>query len=345
MAKHLNKGLEYVLWPASDRQAFERLSKEGDIFDRGAWSHLSVISVRSRKYGYGKWLGFLSNSEKEALNSMPAERVSRSAVEAYVASLRRNCTETTAAICVQHLRLTISAIAPELDWHWLYRVERRLANRATPLPKKRVLSLDLYALGLQMIDEAKSKAFIHGRPILAAVEHFRDGLMIALLAEAPMRRAAFAGLCIGENVIKVAGRWRIYVTAFMVKTRVAQDYELSEELGTYLDEYLDTFRPVFENSGGHQGMWPYGERPMVDKMIRRYLRKHTEAYLGYAVTPHDFRRAAATFAATADPGNVLVAKDLLGHQSFAMTEKHYVHGARSRLAANVLADAIGRKLG
>jgi len=75
-------------------------------------------------------------------------------------------------------------------------------------------------------------------------------------------------------------------------------------------------------------------------MIRRYTRKHTQERLGDAVSPHGFRRGAATFTTIADPVNARVVKDLLGHTTFRMTEKHYVVGARSRLAGRDLMQAV-----
>lgn len=103
--------------------------------------------------------------------------------------------------------------------------------------------------------------------------------------------------------------------------------------------YLLHFRPLFPNATEHAGMWPYKDRPMTDKMIRRCVRRHTAKALGYAVTPHRFRNAAATFTSVVDPKNIRMAKDLLGHSSLFVTEQHYVDGSRSRLAGRQHAEA------
>ena len=42
-----------------------------------------------------------------------------------------------------------------------------------------------------------------------------------------------------------------------------------------------------------------------------------------ALCPHLFRDAAATTLAIADPAHVRVAAPLLGHRTFATTERHY----------------------
>lgn len=341
MTRHLNKGLNFQQWPSEDRTLFERLIGSGDLFDEAAWNALSVVTIRNRRYSYSQWLGFLSGCLPALLELPPPSRVTLDSVRLYVETLRRNCTETAIAIALQRLHLTVVGMDPQTDWNWLYRIQRRIAKGAKPLPKQYLLSVDLYQVGIKLMEDAKNKADFLERIVLSQAEQYRDGLMIALLCEAPMRRAAFTQLSIGETIVKEGEHWRIYLPPEMVKTRTAQSYEISRELGRYIDGYINTYRCAFPNSDKHGGMWPYGDRPMTDKMVRRYLRKHTEQRLGYAVSPHDFRRAAATFMATADPRNARAAKDLLGHTSFQMTEKNYINGPRSRLAGRALSEVVG----
>lgn len=339
MAKHANKGVMLSAWPTADKERFETLTAKRGPFDSGAWSAIAEKTVQGRRYGYGLWLGFLQQNHMEDLALAPEERVTHDRVRGYVTALRRNCTDTTVSIALQRLRHTIEGLAPDFNWLWLYRVERRIAFKAIPLPKSHALSSDLFRIGLDLMDQAEADAGSFGRILLRHAECHRDGLMIALLAEAPMRRATFAQLRLKDHVFKDGTRWQIMVTADMVKTRTEQDFEVSETLGPYLDRYVAEFRPVFENAAGHLGMWPYGNRPMADKMIRRYTLKHTEAKLGEAISPHGFRRAAATTAVIQDPENVRSVKDLLGHKTFAMTENHYVV-SRSRSAGRTLQEVL-----
>src|SRR6478736_2478120 len=69
-------------------------------------------------------------------------------------------------------------------------------------------------------------------------------------------------------------------------------------------------------------------------------RRRTRKAFGFSVNLHRFRHAAVTFWSIHDPRNVRGAKDLLGHASFATTEKHYIM-AQSRMAGRALALAIG----
>ena len=89
-------------------------------------------------------------------------------------------------------------------------------------------------------------------------------------------------------------------------------------------------------------LWTYVGRAMTDKMIRRRTIRWTRGALGVAVSPHRFRNAVANFILASDPENVRMAKDLLGHASFAMTEKHYIDPAQSRLAGRALHNILSK---
>ena len=63
--------------------------------------------------------------------------------------------------------------------------------------------------------------------------------------------------------------------------------------------------------------------PMTEMAIYDRIRRHTGDAFGVPVNPHLFRYAAATTLAIVDPGHVRVAAPLLGHRTFATTERHY----------------------
>ena len=77
---------------------------------------------------------------------------------------------------------------PEKDWTWLLKIKTRLyavaprGNRVRPV----ITSVQLVDLGMALIEESKISAD-KAIPIADAIR-FRDGLMIALLAQVPLRR-------------------------------------------------------------------------------------------------------------------------------------------------------------
>ncbi|MER8461067.1 site-specific integrase [Mesorhizobium sp. M0092] len=266
-------------------------------------------------------MAFLSHIFPETLELLPGDRVDQRRVEDYVEYLRQNCRETTITHRLARLFYTIRLMCPDRDWQWLYRLSRRIAAKAVPIKHRQVLSSDLYKLGLRLMDRALVKANALGRLTKSCAVAYRDGLLIAALVEAPMRRGAFSRLLVGDHMMKIGKRWCLTVPAENTKTKTAQEYELSDRLSRYMDIYLEQVRLEFPGAERHGSLWPYEGRPMTDKMIRRRTIMWTRIALGFEVSPHRFRNAAATFISIADPENIRMAKDLLGHRSFSNDRK------------------------
>lgn len=342
MTLHLNTGMAFSDWPSIDRHLWERAHHAEDIFDDAPGAHLSASTQRGRMYAYSLWLGYLDLMDPDALNLPPEQRINRERIEDYVESLQENCRETTVSHNLGRLFYVIRALCPDHDWDWLYRIARRIANRAEPIKHPQVLSTDLFRIGLRLMDRAEATSAAKGRIGKSCAVRFRDGMLIATLVEAPMRRWPYSQLRLGEHVVKSSSRWMLTVPSRLTKTGVAEDYQLSENLSRRMDTYLTRFRCAFPGADDHDFLWTYEGRPMSDKMIRRRIIKWTTEALGFPVPPHRFRNAAATFVSVADPENIRMAKDLLGHKTFAMTENHYIDGAQSRIAARTLAQLLER---
>jgi len=65
------------------------------------------------------------------------------------------------------------------------------------------------------------------------------------------------------------------------------------------------------------------DNPMTADGLSRELPKVTERHLGVALRPHAFRHVAATSVAETAPEHVNIIKDLLGHATLDMAQKHY----------------------
>jgi len=339
VAKRLNLALPYPAWPDLDRELFEAVHPRGDLFDLHHNAKLSDRTVYARRSTWGQFLQILLVHRPEQLAASPCLRVTVDNLRFATEVLKRNCSDNTVANFLQRIHLVVRAMYPDEDWRWIYTAQRRIQRQAIPLPHREVLSSEVYPIGLSLVEKAIAASRARGHAAVNDAEIFRDGLVILTLTEQAMRRGELAAIDINQHLEKNGTLWVISLPAELTKTHEAKRYELSERLSGHVDLYLEVYRPLFPNADGHSGMWPYKDRPMVDKMIRRYVRKHTQAALGFAVTPHRFRNAAATFTSVVDPANIRMAKGLLGHASLAMTEKHYVDGSRSRLAARSHAKA------
>ncbi len=342
MTRHLNRALPFASWPQPQRERWKECFDSIDIFDDNPAAGLSDTTVASWRAAYGQWLGYLETLWPDFLDLPAKEQVTLERVEGFVEYLRENCRDTTINIEICRLFYTLRTTHPDHDWDWLYRIGRRIAKRAIPLKHPAVFSGDLYALGLNLMDRAVAKTRRASRVTKSAAMMYRDGMLVATLVTAPMRRGTLSKLKLDEHLRKVHAQWLITVPAELTKTRRSQIYPLSERMSEAMEVYLARFRPAFPGSDQHDGLWPYIGRPMTDKMIRRRTIRWTEGWLGVPVSPHRFRNAAANFILVADPEKIRVAKDLLGHKSFAMTEKHYIDAAQSRIAGRTLQSILSR---
>ncbi|MDQ0323945.1 integrase [Pararhizobium capsulatum DSM 1112] len=237
----------------------------------------------------------------------------------------------------------IKVMCPSKEWGWLYKIGERIEYHAKPRSRPEVLSSDLYAVGISLIESSLDKTKDAVNISIADAKAFRDGLLIVLLVESSMRRRALAGLR-ESHFRNINGLWRIEVPADLVKTGSSQTYLLSLRLTSYLDHYFSNVRESF-SSGTNDALWVQGNRAMSPGSIYRIVCSRTKAALGFPVSPHRFRNAFATFIAVVDPKNIRMTREGLGHRSFTTTEKHYIERANTRIASRQHAIALAERLG
>jgi integrase len=333
-------GLPFQKWPPPDQALWGAAFRASDdpFSESRRASHLTRETRRALCSSYGTFLRFLSVKHPERLAGSPSTRIDRDIAMQYVEWRRPMCGAATIATGLDRLRLAISYMCPGADISWLLPIAKRLAAQAAPKPARLhlVTSDQLYALGIELMDDAEPSASVHKGDAF----RYRDGLIIALLAVAPLRRGTLAALRVGEHLLKSGDLWVLEIPAKDMKTRQSLDFLLSGPLSARIDRYLAEFRDAIPGATRHSGLWPSNwGRPMADGAIYVRVRQRTREAFGFPVNLHRFRHAAATFWSVSDPKNVRGAKDLLGHSSFRTTEKHYVM-AQSRLAGRALALAI-----
>jgi integrase/recombinase XerD len=241
------------------------------------------------------------------------------------------------------LRGALRLLAPDRDWAWLLTIAKRIEARAEPRSKRHRLrtSDELFALGVQLMQEGAAAHEASGRVTTEAALTYRDGLIIALLAVAPMRRRNLASLTLGQHLQRVGGSWTVVLKASETKNGRPLEHPLPEGLGRALERYLERFRPVLFGSAEHRGLWasakgvPLSGNAIYDAVCRRTM----EAF-GQPVNLHLFRDGAATFWALRDPTQVTGVSGLLGHEP-RMTERHY-NQANGISAGRKLADTLAR---
>ena len=340
--------LRYDDWPSEDRRCWEFAFRSGDFLDEAsAGAHLAQASRAALQAAYSRYLGFLVAQYPERLDRPAAARVDRETITKYVEHLRQSRADTSIVIELHHLRLALRLICPTANWQWLLTITKRIAARAKRKPPKHhlVTSERLFALGLELMDGALEGADAAGSITKASAFAYRDGWIIAFLAAIAPRRRTLAALRIGKHLVRSGKLWEFEIGAEDTKNRQALDFPVSAELSARIDIYLEKFRKRIPGAIAHDGLWASNKgRAMDDGTIYDMVRRRTRKAFGFAVNLHRFRHAAMTFWSIRDPKNVRGAKDLLGHASFATTEKHYII-SQSRMAGRELARIVDQSFG
>jgi site-specific recombinase XerD len=164
--------------------------------------------------------------------------------------------------------------------------------------------------------------------------------MIALLALCPIRAKNFAALEIGTTFKMVHGRWWIDLPAIATKNRRPDKRRVPEGLNRYIEIYLTQARPVLLRSGSAtNALWISSKtsRPISRVGFCNLISKITLETLGVSVSPHLFRTAAASTAATYGGNTPHLASALLNHTDPRITEEHY-NRASSISASKIYAE-------
>jgi integrase/recombinase XerD len=316
--------LPYGQWPAADRLLWERaMCSDDDPFAGAAGARLAKASQQNYLFAWRRFLGFLATNEPAALEVAPTERITIERVRSFVAHLAESNIPRSVAGQVDMLYKAARVMMPERDWTWLKAVKARL-YRAAPASAPTgpvVTSLQLLDLGLQLMDESKPT---QGTPISKDdAARYRDGLMIALLAFIPPRRKNLAALEIGRHLVRVGNRWFVIISRGETKTGTPIEYAVPELLESYLAIYLNTVRPQMLQRPGCAALWLNSRGGGLSYAgIGGIIPRHSTSHLGFRITLHDVRDAAATTWAIFAPHQIDVARDLLAHRDLRTT-KHY----------------------
>jgi integrase len=338
--------LPFAQWPKGDQRAWTLAVTPADHFDdQGRGAHLAPSTKRVLQVSYSEYLKFIAEQHPTLLRKRPSDRVNPPLLEAFAKWLGRSRGQRGIVVSLHHLRLALRLFEPRLDLRWLLTITQRLARSAPPPARKRnlVTSERLYQLGFTLMDRAEKQTASQANVSDGSVLLYRDGLIIALLAEIPLRRRTLTALSIGENLIREDNYWRLQIAAKDTKTKRSLEFRLSQKLSSRIDHYVSQFRPCIRDASRHGYIWASAKGDGLSaNAIYALVCSRTEQELGVRMNPHLFRHASASFWSRQDPQNILGVKDLLGQTSFAITQRHYIP-AQSRLAGRALARIIDTK--
>ena len=230
------------------RPIFERrlTTDDSDPFADAAGARLSAASKKQYLFAWRRYLGFLKIADPAALNLLPCQRLTKERVRAFTEHLAETNIPGWVAIQVDALYKAARIILPDCDLGWLKSMKARL-HTAAPLQRPTgpvITSLQILQLGLFLMDENHPGERVPIR--LARTILYRDGLIIALLAFAPLRRKNLASLQIDRHLIAKGANRYIVIPASETKTRVEIEFAVPALLLPYLDVYLTIFRPNYK---------------------------------------------------------------------------------------------------
>lgn len=197
------------------------------------------------------------------------------------------------------------------------------------------MGLDLIAKAGARLDGPHQEV-IDPRDRLAAARDYRDGLIIALLAQRPLRVKNLLGIEIGVQLRYSGRRARLSFAGTETKTSKPIERSWPPDLLPPLARYLAELRPILlASTTPRNPAWPgqpagahlwvaLGGTALSPGGLAKALRRHTTQKFGHYINAHTFRAIAASTVIQAAPGRIDMAQALLNHSKPSTTEAYYV---------------------
>ncbi len=326
MRRRERVSLSFASWPTLDRQLWEAAHMRGDFLEAdGAAARWRDKTRHQVIKGYGLWLFHLAATTGLDPNALPHTRVTAPALCAFVESFAsRALSSVTVLSRVTDLSQAIRVMEPDADRGLLLQTLKRLRARARPRRNKQSRIRHpriLFATALCQMDRAEQLHDVTGTVRSA---RYRDGLLMAFLATAPIRLQNLSDLVLGQHFVRTGDVFRIVLAA--PETKEARPYaiELPAALTPYIERYLEEHRCRLLRGHANRRLWiSIRGRSMKPQTIYWCISRLTERLFGERLTPHLFRDCLATGIATFTPDKIRVAARLLGHTSLKTTERAY----------------------
>lgn len=314
-------------WPQQDQQLWSDLRtrrRYGRVHSEARrWSERRCRIVTQ---GYGQWLAYLLKIGELDPDERPEVRATCARIEAFVRQLRRRVSSTSVAMMTQGLQRMLAVMAPHHDWRWLDSVVANLKALSTTSRDKHAHMVDprdIYALAIDLMEEARRTA---NRFHSAAKA--RDGLMIAVLINCPVRIANLTMIEIGQHLRRSPDSYWLHFDEVETKTGASYEADLPPELTPWIEQYLTVHRPkLLARCNGYSTdrLWinRWG-KTTSEKCARVQINKRTRDAFGRHIWPHLFRSIAATGFVDHAPEKVGLVSYLLGHGNTKTAREHYI---------------------
>ena len=231
----------YGEWPEWLQRWWRRAQHEGGGFcdNAGAFADWRPETIRTAREAVGQFISGLDPDRDGAF-------ICPETIRAYLSYMtdRGLAIRTIYTRIVYLYRVAKRVWPPEDQWHWLATISARLGARARKAPKPRrpfVHMDDLFSTGIELMDDANARDLS-----LYAALQFRDGLLLSLLATAPVRLKNAANATDRNiNTEHCTLNWQEHET----KNHHPLSYHIGSDLTMRLQIWIDIYRPCVDRRG------------------------------------------------------------------------------------------------
>lgn len=316
--------VQYVEWPALDRQLFEHGITPADVFDRQPRPSANLRETTHSKIvvGYSRWLGYLKFTGELAPEIEPDDRVTRVRLQQYFDLMRELGNRPyTILWYFTKLKQALSAMYPSSDFSWILAPGGVPLRSCLTLESQEVLVpgiRELYQWGCDLMDSARPV----DRDLRCAVQ-YRDGLLIAMLATRARRIRSMAALRIGHEIVRSGDVYGLVLTRDLVKTKRPDAVHFPNGLTEYIETYLMVVRRELLSGQQHQWFWVSNEGGQLAlASLQDVVQRRSVERFGRAFGPHRFRHALQTAVASTSGGTPGLGAAVLSI-SLATAQAHY----------------------
>jgi integrase len=209
-----------------------------------------------------------------------------------------------------------------------------------------VLSCDIWIRVIRLPDRLMADACKVRKisPVKAAVLA-ELAVAIRILTLAPVRVDNLASISLETNLTRPGGRDAPYWLTFPdydVKNNIDLTFPLDDAVSAFIDLYVRDFRPTLLRGSNERCLFPGGNGDGAHKLahtLSDQITKRIDKELGFRVTAHQFRHAAAAIILKDQPGNYELVRRVLGHRNIQTTIGFYV-GLETMDASRQFGDMI-----
>jgi integrase/recombinase XerD len=310
-------------WPESDRLAFERARRVGDIFELpGPAALWTPQTCRVRERHYGRYLNFLCRQDLLLDTEGPVDRMVAERLTLYLAEASRFLSARTIDQSLIELRQILRAMVPEKDWRWIMRHPGCPSTKEIRTSKKPKQAFDAMALcckALDLMDQVSASVPAFQLRIL-----YRNALIIAIQCVFALRRRNLVDMTLDRNLILGDGVIHLVFGADETKNYSPIRCTMPEFLKPYLLTYLREHRPALLAGNVSDAVWISSHRDALDYgALATLFASIGPRLLGHPINCHSFRHSAATTILTKDPRKLRMVSGILTHRSLRSVNQHY----------------------